>query len=136
MSDFDTPIWEVFVPVAISYRIADHEASDAAETAELVDGEADFEASPWSDADRTDNVYGPWKPEPDEDIDDSFEWQRDAKLDIRAVGDVARAFKALNGLTKLHHDHGLDQPGPATTSAGDQCNDLYALLEALGLPVT
>ena len=128
-------LWDVYVPVAVSYRIVDHEALDAAVTAELTGGEVEVEAAPWQDVDRENNVWGPWQPSPDEDPDDTYAWQRDHALDARAASDVARAFTALQGLIQLHQTHKLGRGRNAPTSAADQCADLYSLLERLGLTV-
>ncbi|MDH3366922.1 MAG: hypothetical protein OEO17_03685 [Gemmatimonadota bacterium] len=128
-------VWDVYVPVVVSYCIDDHEASDAATTAALVSGEVDTEGAPWIHVDREDNVWGPWKPDPDEDPDDTYAWQRSTNLDERAAADVARAFRALEGLIRLHRDHELARGGSASTSAADQCSDLYVLLKRLDLPV-
>ena len=147
----DTVSIDVYVPVAVSYQVTDLHALDAARQAVLdgadpglateaarqavLDGgEADFEGSPFQETSATNNVWGPWKPEPEEDIDDSYEWQRDVALTVRAVDDVDRAFKALAGLEALYRSHSLHDP-EASTSGADQCEALYELLGSLGFPV-
>lgn len=136
MSDFTDLSVEVFVPVAVTYRLAgDPELNPAAvRDAELVHGDGDFEAAPWRRTDQVANVWAPFEPMPEEDIDDSYRWQRHPDFTARAVSDVERAFAALTGLVTIYKNYDLGQ-GPTLSSAGDQCRDLHRLLTRVGLNV-
>lgn len=136
MSDSNDQTLEVFVPVAVSYQVAsDTElATAAARDAQLVAGDGDFEAAPWPAADQVANVWAPFEPLPEEDIDDSYRWQRHPGFTARALADVERAFVALTGLITLYQTHQLSE-GPALSSAEDQCRDLHRLLARLDLTV-
>lgn len=55
---------------------------------------------------------------------------------IEIVERIRLGEAALVGLENIYKAHGLNQDGPASTSAADQCADLYALLSSLGMEVT